>query len=57
MNGSCENKAKNLGFTPLILPFSPWEKGRLNNAQSVQRRSLFPRESICVWSQACFSVQ
>ncbi len=26
------------GLSPLILSFSPWEKGRLNNAPSVQRR-------------------
>ncbi len=26
--------------TPLILSFSPWEKGRLNGAWSVQHRPL-----------------
>jgi hypothetical protein len=30
----------NTRLAPLILSFSPWEKGRLNSAQSVQHRPL-----------------
>jgi hypothetical protein len=30
----------NPGGSPLILSFSPWEKGRLNKALSLQHRSL-----------------
>ena len=34
--------------TPLILSFSPWEKGRLDTALSVQQRPLSHRERVGV---------
>ncbi len=32
--------ARHTELPPLILSFSPWEKGRLNDAASAQQRSL-----------------
>ena len=36
----CRGAEQRTGESPLILSFSPWEKGRLNNARSVPHRPL-----------------